>query len=569
LTESVSRRHPLISIDQLTDIIAKGEQLDVEFKSDRRTMPDREIYEEVVSLANSKGGVILIGVEDDGTVSGTHPRHGDVTDPPKLQSAIFNNTVPSINTRISVIIHNQVQVIAIEVDPYPEPCATKSGKALHRTIKSDGKPESVPFYPRDQRSRRVDLGLLDFSAHVLDQLTFGDLDPLEFERLRQEIVRLRGDRSLLELSNEEVAKALRLVETRHGKLVPNVAGLLILGREGVIADIIPTHQVHFQVINAQANVKVNDPFRAPLLKTLQEIESRFAARNEEKEVTIGMLRLPVPDYSPSSFREAVNNAVLHRDYTRLDDVYIQMHHDHLLIASPGGFPEGVTIDNILVHEPKPRNPRLAAAFKRIGLVEQTGRGVDRIFEGQLRYGRPAPDYTRSDTSGVRVILNGGEPSLKFASFVYEEDKAGRPFILDELIILNTIFSERRMDADTAGSLIQKGTARGRCVLETLLERGLLEAKGEKPRGYHLSANLYRRLGKSEGYVRAHGISPLRCEALAMEYVEAHGRIRRKHVIELCGITESQAKGLLKRMCEKSKLKQMGKPRRGTYYVAAE
>jgi ATP-dependent DNA helicase RecG len=55
----------------------------------------------------------------------------------------------------------------------------------------------------------------------------------------------------------------------------------------------------------------------------------------------------------------------------------------------------------------------------------------------------------------------------------------------------------------------------------------------------------------------------------MEYVEAHGRIARKNVIELCGITENQAKGLLKKMCDKGKLQQMGKPRRGTYYIAAE
>lgn len=142
----------------------------------------------------------------------------------------------------------------------------------------------MPFYPRDQRSRRVDLGLLDFSAQVLEQLIFADLDPLEFERLRQEIFRLRGDRSLLDLSNEEVAKALRLVETRHSKLVPNVARLLLLGREDVIADVVPTHQVHFQVIDSQANVKVNDPFRAPLLKTHQEIEARFYGRYKRSPI---------------------------------------------------------------------------------------------------------------------------------------------------------------------------------------------------------------------------------------------------------------------------------------------
>lgn len=557
----------MIDLDRLKELLAGGETVEVEFKSDRMKLNDNGIYEEVVALANTKGGVLLIGIEDDGTATGSFPRHGIFTDPVKLQSAIFNNTVPNINTRVSIIQHEKGPVIAIEVDSYPEPCATASGKSLHRTILADGKPQSAPFYPRDQRSRRVDLGLLDFSAQPLDQISFDDLDPLEFERMRQEIVRLRGDKSLLELPNEEIAKALRLVETRHGRLVPNVAGLLLLGREKALTDIVPTHQVHFQVIDAQSNVKVNDAFRSPLLKTIQEMEARFSARNEEKEVTIGMFRLPVPDYSKDGFREAVNNAVLHRDYTRLADVYIQMQHDHILIASPGGFPEGVTIDNILVHEPKPRSPLLAAAFKRIGLVEQTGRGVDRIFEGQLRYGRPAPDYSRSDTSGVRVILNGGEPSLNFASFVYEEDKAGRPFTLDDLIILNALFYERRIDTETAGILIQKGMTRGRSVLENLLERGLVEAKGEKKgRVYHLSAALYRRLGQSEGYVHTHGISPIRYEAMVLEYVQAHGRIERKHVIKLCGLSEDQAGRLLKKMCADGKLKPMGSPPRWVYYV---
>jgi ATP-dependent DNA helicase RecG len=237
---------------------------------------------------------------------------------------------------------------------------------------------------------------------------------------------------------------------------------------------------------------------------------------------------PSPDYSPRGFREAVNNAVLHRDYTRLDDVYIQMQHDHLLITSPGGFPEGVTIGNILVHEPKPRNPRLAAAFKRIGLVEQTGRGVDRIFEGQLRYGRPAPDYTRSDASGVRVILNGGEPSLKFASFVYEEDKAGRPFALDELIVLNALFLERRIDAEQASRAIQKGASEGRRVLERLLERGLIEARGEKrARIYHLAASLYNRLQDVSNYVRTHGFDKIQQRQMIIAAVAAR-KTRRSH-----------------------------------------
>ena len=74
----------------------------------------------------------------------------------------------------------------------------------------------------------------------------------------------------------------------------------------------------------------------------------------------------------------------------------------MIISNPGGFVEGVTLDNLLVVEPKPRNPLLADAIKRIGLTERTGRGVDLIYEGLLRYGRPAPDYARSDPTTVVV-----------------------------------------------------------------------------------------------------------------------------------------------------------------------
>lgn len=559
----------MLDLARLQQLIAAGEAVGREFKSDRQQFSDKAIYEEVVALANTEGGTLLLGVEDDGRVTGAQPRHGTTTDPVKLQAAIFNNTVPSINTRISVVDHPDGPVLAIEVDPYPEPCATAGGKSLRRTIGSDGKPQTVPFYPRDQRTRRAALGLLDFSAQVMQGAGFADLDPLAFERLRQAVGRLRGDSSLLELDNEQLAKALRLVETCGEGLIPNVAGLVMLGRADALRRIVPTHEVFFQVLDAQGNVKVNDAFHGPLIEVLEELENRFAARNEEREVTVGLFRLPIPNYSRDGFREAVSNALLHRDYARHEAVYVQWQPDHLLITSPGGFPEGVTVDNILVHEPKPRNPRLAEAFRRVGLIEQTGRGVDRIFLGQLRYGRPAPDYSRSDATGVRVVLRGGEPSLQFAAFVYEQDRAGTPLNLDEMLILNALFFERRTDTDRASRLIQKATSEARSTLERLVERGLVEPKGEtKGRVYHLSASLYRALGQSAAYVRSHGISPIRHEAMVLEYVQAHGRIERKHVMELCGLSSPQAGRLLRRMEQAKRLKRRGTPPRWTYYVSA-
>ncbi|MHB1768354.1 MAG: ATP-binding protein [Phycisphaerae bacterium] len=551
---------------QLQSLIQAGETLTVEFKSDQKQISDATIYEEIVAMANSQGGTLLIGVEDGGSISGAKPRHGIATEPTKLQSAIFNNTVPNINTRVSVVAQGNRSVLVIEVATYPEPCATVAGKSVRRVMGPDGKPQTVPYYPRDQRSRRTDMGLLDYSAQVIEGVSGESLDPLEFERLRQTIARLHGDQSLRKLTNPDLAKALRLLETRpDGSLRPNVAGLLLLGRESVIQQVLPTHRLRFQVLDEKGNVKVNDVFTGPLIRMLEEAESRFSARNQEREVLVGLFRLPVPDYSPDGFREAVNNAVLHRDYTRLADIYVQWHPDHLLITSPGGLPEGVTLDNLLVHEPAPRNPRLAEAFRRIGLVEQTGRGIDKIFLGQLRYGRPAPDYNRSDQTGVRVVLRGGQPSLEFVRLVYEQDKAGNPLSLDEMLLLNALFFERRIDTERAGKLMQKGPVEARTALERLHERGMVEGRGEKRgRIYHLAASLYQQLGLTSAYVRSRGFNQIQQRQMILSFVQADGKITRAKASELCQISEDQASRLLRKMRENKELEQIGNGR-GVFY----
>lgn len=77
----------------------------------------------------------------------------------------------------------------------------------------------------------------------------------------------------------------------------------------------------------------------------------------------------------------------------------------LAINSPGGFPDGITIGNLLAAPPQARNPRLAEAFKQAGLVERTGRGINRVFRSQLALGRPEARLPALDTS-----LGGGAPA---------------------------------------------------------------------------------------------------------------------------------------------------------------
>lgn len=128
------------------------------------------------------------------------------------------------------------------------------------------------------------------------------------------------------------------------------------------------------------------------------------------------------------------NALAHRDYTRLGAVHVRWQQgDALTVSNPGGFVEGVTLENPLVVEPRPRNPALADALKRLGLAERTGRGVDLIYQGLLRYGRPAPSYARSDRSGVVVELQAQPADLEFLKVVLEqEQRTGQTLTVEAL-----------------------------------------------------------------------------------------------------------------------------------------
>ena len=284
------------------------------------------------------------------------------------------------------------------------------------------------------------------------------------------------------------------------------------------------------------------------------------------ELNLGMFRIGVPAYDRRGFREAVNNALIHRDYTQLGAVHIQINTERIRISNPGGFVLGVTPDNLLVSEPRPRNPRLADAFKRIGLVERVGRGVGIIYAGQLRNGRIPPDYSTSTVAGVNVILPGGAADLKFVELlVTEENRQQRKFSVSEMLILAHLWHERQVDPQTITKLIQRGEAEGRTVTENLVEAGLVEARGSgKGRAYILSASVYRELGQPVSYVHAKGFEVEQMEQMVLQFAKAHGQVTRQDVIALCRVNKNQASYLLKKLVKSGELQLVGKGRKAAY-----
>lgn len=558
--------------ESLKKLIESGETFNVEFKGEEKTpLSDNELIEAVVCLANRPAGEsawLLVGVEDDGTITGLRLRkETNRIDPQRVQALIANNTRPSVACNIEMVPYEKKSILTIEIPSVRSPVGTTGGKYLRRAIGGRGKPECVPFHFHEMQALQADRGILDYSALTVPDARWDDLDPLEFERLRRLIRESRGqgDNAIVELSDIELAKAIGAIEANHEVKAIRVLGLLLFGKEESIKRFIPTHEVAFQVLSGTL-VEVNEFFRWPLFRIIEELSSRFRARNKEGELMVGFIRIGIPDYPERAFREAAANAIVHRDYTRMGATYIQWHDDRIEISNSGGFPEGVRLDNLLVTPPRPRNPLLADAFKRAGIVERTGRGIDTIFFEQLRNGRPAPSYERSTETNVVLVLPGGKANMEFVRLVVEETQAGRILKVDDLLLLNHLFYERRLNLSQAVQIIQKSEIEARTVLERLVESGLIEAKGErKGRTYHLSASIYKRLGKEAAYVRQRGFEPIQQEQMILQFINAHGKITRKQAAELCQTSSAQAKYLLNRLAKKGILYLGGKTK-GSFYV---
>jgi ATP-dependent DNA helicase RecG len=557
---------------ELLALIKEGESLRLEFKRDA-PLSEADLVEVVACLANTEGGWLLLGVEDDGTISGLHPSRQPVN-PAQIQALITNKTNPSVPVEVHVVPTSKGTVLAIKVPKVSGLVGLSDGRVPRRYIAGRGKPECRFLTHFEIATRWAEIRQQDYTAQVLPDSSWEDLDPLEFERLRQVVQRHpSADQNLLSLPDAELAQALGLARTYEGRLVPTVGGLLVLGREGAIRRLMPTHEAAFQVLREDRGVAFNEFYREPLLKLFERMEGLFKAYNTEEELTFGLYRVPIPLFPPEAFREALANALVHRDYRVLGTVYVRIDPEAggLVISNPGGFVEGVTLENLLVVEPRPRNPLLADVFKRLGLVERTGRGIDRIFREVLGLGRRPPDYSGSTEDMVKVVLPGGKADLNFVRLILEvQDRYRRTLGWPHLLVLRQAADEGELSVPEVARLIQQGEARARSLVEELVEMGLLEAKGSKKgRVYHLSAWVFKQLGRPTAYVHRRGIEGVRQEELIMQMAYKYGKVTRGDVLQLFpNLTEDQAFRLLQKLVQSGRLRPKGS-KRGRYYEPAE
>ncbi|HYX23705.1 MAG TPA: RNA-binding domain-containing protein [Thermoanaerobaculia bacterium] len=461
-------------------------------------------------FANAEGGVVVFGVADRtrGRAKAIHGAAGYDLD--VWRRGIFDSTRPNLTVAVEElkVPEGTGRLLAVRV-PRGEhsPYGTAQGLFKQRVGKN-----CMPMDARSFVRSQVAVGSMDWSGERSRELSAADLDAVEIARARNVLRRNHADSGLLALSDPDLLAALGAM--RNGQVT--YAGLLLFGREEKLREVCPQHQVHYVYQVTGTEVSRNDSFQAGLLNVLERFEQIFTSpANPEQELPLGLFRLRIPAFPVEVIREAVLNAVTHRDYLDPGEVLVRHMAEQLAITSPGGFIAGITPRNILRHEPVSRNRTLAEAFEKLRLVERAGIGRRRIFDGSF-----------DERTAALVARWRGE---------------GREIGLDGLLVLTFLRDNAFIDSGEAADLLQVSRDAARAILDQLSqpEKGFLERRGRtKSATYHLSKGVAKDLLGRAAYTRIRGLDPLRYAELVREFVSAHGSITPGECRQLLGLGES-------------------------------
>jgi ATP-dependent DNA helicase RecG len=489
-----------------------------------------------VCFANSQGGVIVFGVKDQtktrkAAIMGCSGYDVDV-----WARAIYDSTRPHLTVMIEELDVPEGRLLLVRVPKGPKPpYGTSSGLFKVRVAKN-----CMPLDPEAFERRQVAIGAIDWSAKTIEGTGLDALDPVEIARLRNVLRTLRSQSDLLSLNDHDLMNAIGAVS--EGMVTH--AGLLLVGHRDFLSRIFPQHEVIYLYEPTSTTIGFRADLKAPLLYVLERLTEyiQHPERNPVQTLRLGLFHISIPSYPEESFREAILNALIHRDYLEQGSVYIHHRPKEMVISSPGGFIGGITPENILHHEPKARNRLLAEMLQKIGLVERAGIGRRRIFIPTLIYGKRPPRYEADEHTVILTLFNGSfdEP---LAAFIAKRQREGQEFSLDELLLLSYLKDHAEIDVMTASKLCQRSTEKIRDILEGLaIQRGTwLERRGKK-KGvtYHLSRSAAGELLSKVTYTRTRDIDAIRYPELIRAYVQQHGLINNKDCRELLGLGSSKS-----------------------------
>jgi ATP-dependent DNA helicase RecG len=384
----------------------------------------------------------------------------------------------------------------------------------------------------------------DFSAEICTLARLDDLDSAAVEVLRRLWQRKAPDQDIATRSMERLLADAELVV--DGRIT--YAALILLGKREALGRHLAQAEVIFEYRSNEAPGPAADrhEFRQGFLLVLDEIWRLINLRNDLQHFQQGFFVWDVPTFSERMVREAVLNAVSHRDYRHSGSVFVRQYPRRIEIVSPGGLPPGITPENIL-RQQNPRNRRVAEVLGKCGLVERAGQGFDLIFRECIRQSKPLPNFFHTDAYFVWLTLHGEIQDPEFLRFLEEVGQERMAtFSTDDFLVVDLVHREQPVP-DSLKSRV-----------EHLLEQGIIERLG-RGRGVRLllSQRFYRRLGKAGVHTRKRGLDRETNKALLVRHLRESGNAGCP-ISELQQVLPAQSRDQLKRLL--SELRREGRVR---------
>lgn len=355
--------------EELQLILKEGEGLKVEFKERYSSRIDKDI----VAFANAKGGVILLGVSDDGKVVGEKLTN-------KLKAQI-NDLARNCEPAIAIKKISQIDtIIAVEIEEgseKPYSCADGYFRRLDAVTQK--------MNQREVRLIFREANNISFESLPCKNISLSDISLKKIKSF------LKEAKTSFQVNKSNVASFLTSLGLYHEKQINNAGALMFAGN---INRVIPYSEIILAAFkgkdkrNIYDRKDVRDDLFTQLNEAVSFIKKHLNIRSEIKDFD----RTDIYELPLDALREALVNAIVHRDYSmRGTSIYLEIYDDRVVIVNPGGLPSGITKANF-GKESIRRNLIIADLFHRMGKVERMGSGIGKMREFMKDAGLKAPVF---------------------------------------------------------------------------------------------------------------------------------------------------------------------------------
>jgi len=417
----------------------------IEFKE---TLAEKEdAGKDICAFANKNGGELFFGVKNDGKILGIKTANEKTLR--DLVQYYRDNIQPSIYPTVEIDDQALIRIVIIKSDtPYH---IFKNVPYIR--VGSSSNQMRQEEYKRKLNSYQSTNS--DYSSKTIKGTTIVDLSERAIENLRKLLTKSkRFGTDIKRINNLELLQNLQLIQKNE----ITVAALILLGTNDSVSKYLPYTEIRYGYRLSKDEIRNQDTmiFNGGYFLYYDELWQKINSRNITLNIPQGLFLSERKAFEEDSIREAINNAVTHRDYQTPESTFVMQFPTLIEIKSPGGFVEGITIENIL-DQSKTRNKLVAEILYKCELVEQFGTGIDLLYKNQLSLGKNPPNYNNSDENRVVLELDGSIQDIEFAKYVLKvADERQKSLGNKELLLLYKIKSNQKVPLKEVKNLLDIG-----------------------------------------------------------------------------------------------------------------